>query len=174
MPRTLPSLLLALLAWTFVATPADALAQTAYFFPNTQVDADPAVPTPEQFLGYPIGSRYTRHDELVAYFKELARTSGRVKLEQIGKTYEGRPLLLVTITDPATRAGWKRCARPMPRWPIPPARTAPPVAHRWWCGWPTACTAPRHRVPKPRCSPPGTWPPIAANRLAAGCASRWW
>ncbi|TWH15400.1 M14 family metallopeptidase [Pseudoxanthomonas taiwanensis] len=79
-------------------------AQSAYFFPATPLDPDPAVPTPEQFLGYPVGSRYTRHDELVAYFEELARVSPRVKVERIGRTYEGRPLLLATITDPDNHA----------------------------------------------------------------------
>ncbi|MBD9437221.1 peptidase M14 [Pseudoxanthomonas sp. PXM03] len=91
-------LFLALLALAFSSVPFNAWAQTSYFFPSP-VDVDPTVPTPEQFLGYPIGSRYTRHDELVAYFSELAKTSPRVKVEQTGRSYEGRPLLLVTITD---------------------------------------------------------------------------
>lgn len=99
MLRAISSLLLAFVAWAFITFPIQALAQTSYFFSSTPIDADPAVPTPEQFLGYPVGSRYTRHDELVAYFKELARTSPRVKVEQTGRSYEGRPLLLVTITD---------------------------------------------------------------------------
>src|SRR5690606_20377034 len=96
---SLASLLLLSLSVLFPAH-----AQTSYFFPATPVDPDPAVPTPEEFLGYPIGSRYTRHDELVAYFEELARVSPRVKVERIGRTYEGRPLLLATITDPANHA----------------------------------------------------------------------
>src|SRR5690606_16014806 len=93
---------LSLLLSLSVLLPAHA--QSAYYFPATPLDPDPAVPTPEEFLGYPIGSRYTRHDELVAYLEELARVSPRVKVERIGRTYEGRPLLLATITDPANHA----------------------------------------------------------------------
>ncbi|WP_426806429.1 hypothetical protein, partial [Stenotrophomonas sp. SrG] len=53
---------------------APAFAQSASFFPQDG-DFDPAIPTPQQFLGDEIGSRYTRHDQLVASFTELARHS---------------------------------------------------------------------------------------------------
>lgn len=104
MPAAVRFLLPVLLAWSLFFLPAPARAQTAYFFPDAQVDLDPAIPTPEQFLGYPIGSRYTRHDELVAYFDELARVSPRVRVQRTGRSYEGRPLLLATITDPDQHA----------------------------------------------------------------------
>ncbi|WP_259207134.1 M14 family zinc carboxypeptidase [Stenotrophomonas sp. BIGb0135] len=77
---------------------APAFAQSAYFFPQGG-DFDPSIPTPQQFLGYEIGSRYTRHDQLVAYFDELARHSDKIKVERIGSSYEGRPLLIATITS---------------------------------------------------------------------------
>ncbi|MBS1665678.1 MAG: zinc carboxypeptidase [Bacteroidetes bacterium] len=58
-------------------------------------------PSPETFLGYPLGKHFTPHDKIVAYFKEVARTSpDRVQLEQYGTTYEGRPLLLAYIASP--------------------------------------------------------------------------
>lgn len=96
----------AVLALALLATPA--LAQDtrpsqadpiSYYFPGGG-QLDPAIPTPEQFLGYPIGSRYTRHDRLVAYFEQLAAVSERVQVEHIGHSYEGRPLLLVTVSSP--------------------------------------------------------------------------
>ncbi|HCV95326.1 MAG TPA: peptidase M14, partial [Stenotrophomonas sp.] len=77
---------------------APAFAQSAYFFPQGG-DFDPSIPTPQQFLGYDIGSRYTRHDQLVAYFEELARHSDKIKVERIGSSYEGRPLLIATVTS---------------------------------------------------------------------------
>jgi len=77
---------------------APAFAQNAYFFPKAG-DFDPAIPTPSQFLGYEIGSRYTRHDQLVANFEELARHSDKIKVERIGSSYEGRPLLIATVTS---------------------------------------------------------------------------
>ena len=93
--------LVLLLAAVVSATPA--FAQTRYYFPSAQ-QFDAKIPTPQQFLGYEIGSQYTRHDQLVGYFTELARVSDRVKVEVIGQSYEHRPLLLVTITSPRNHA----------------------------------------------------------------------
>ncbi len=78
-------------------------AQNNYFYPNTG-SFDPKVPSPEQFLGYPIGSHFTRHDMIVAYFKELARVSDKVHVQTIGKTYEERPQIVATITTPENYA----------------------------------------------------------------------
>ena len=74
-------------------------AQNAYFFPKTKA-FDPKIPTPEQFLGYPIGSRQTRYDRVVAYLQELDRVSDKVASEIIGYTYEHRPQLILTVTSP--------------------------------------------------------------------------
>jgi hypothetical protein len=81
-----------------------AVAQTPYFFGNQAGPFNPAVPTPEQFLGYPIGSHFTRYDQMVAYFRELERTSNRVHVEVIGQTYEHRPLIMASFTSPANYA----------------------------------------------------------------------
>ncbi|MGE4460733.1 MAG: M14 family zinc carboxypeptidase [Stenotrophomonas sp.] len=80
-----------------------AFAQNSYYFPAAR-QFDARVPSPQQFLGYDIGSHYTRHDRLVAYFNQLARVSDRVRVEVIGQSYEQRPLLLVTITSPRNHA----------------------------------------------------------------------
>ncbi|WP_420155095.1 M14 family metallopeptidase [Siphonobacter sp.] len=75
-------------------------AQQSYYFPNTGT-FDPRIPSPEQFLGYPIGTHYTRHDQIVAYFKELERTSnGKAHVQVIGKSYEERPQIILTVTAP--------------------------------------------------------------------------
>lgn len=59
------------------------------------------VKSPEQFLGYKIGARYTPHFNVVNYFREVAATaSNMVKLEEYGRTNEGRPLLLAYIALP--------------------------------------------------------------------------
>lgn len=73
-------------------------AQNDYFFPSG-VAFDPAIPTPEQFLGYPIGNWHTRHDRIVAYFQELAKVSPKARLQVIGYTYEHRPQVVLTITS---------------------------------------------------------------------------
>jgi len=58
-------------------------------------------PSPEEFLGYPLGAHFTPHHTIVSYFEAVARaTPATMKLEQYGKTYEGRPLLLAFIASP--------------------------------------------------------------------------
>jgi hypothetical protein len=66
--------------------------------------AQNTVPTPDQFLGYGMGERFTPHHRILEYFDELARTSSLVKIRQIGETYEHRPLVLATITSPKNHA----------------------------------------------------------------------
>jgi len=75
-------------------------AQNSYFFPKA-THLDTKIPTPEAFLGYPIGSYLTRHDQVVAYFRQLEKVSDRVHVESIGKTYEQREQVIVTITSAA-------------------------------------------------------------------------
>jgi hypothetical protein len=78
-------------------------AQNNYFFPSG-VTFDPTIPTPEQFLGYPIGDLHTRHDRIVSYFQELARVSPKAHFQIIGYTYERRPQIVLTITSPENYA----------------------------------------------------------------------
>jgi hypothetical protein len=61
---------------------------------------DPAVPSPAEFLGYPLGGRFTHHASILAYLERLAAASPRVAIRPYGQTYEGRPLTLVAISSP--------------------------------------------------------------------------
>ncbi len=58
------------------------------------------VPSPEEFLGYGIGERHTRHDLIVNYLTKLAEVSDRASIHEYGKTHEGRKLVILTITSP--------------------------------------------------------------------------
>jgi len=78
-------------------------AQNSYFFPKA-TSLDTKIPTPEQFLGYPIGTYFTRHEQVVAYFRQLEKVSDRVHVESLGKTYEQREQIIVTITAPSNYA----------------------------------------------------------------------
>jgi len=71
--------------------------QPDYFYPQTKTFTK-QIPTPEEFLGYPIGSHHTRHDKVVEYFKTLDKLSDRMTLLEIGSTYEHRPQLTAIIT----------------------------------------------------------------------------
>lgn len=56
--------------------------------------------SPDQFLGYKLGSHYTPHFKIVNYVKYIAaQLPENVKLEQYGETNEGRPLLLAFIAS---------------------------------------------------------------------------
>lgn len=94
-----------LLFLVFLISPATLLAQsTNYFFPAHTGPVNAQIPTPEQFLGYPMGMHHTRHDQMVSYFRELDRLSDRVTMQTFGQTYEYRPLVMLTITNPANHA----------------------------------------------------------------------
>jgi hypothetical protein len=57
--------------------------------------------SPEEFLGYKIGTKFTPHWKIVNYFNHVAaNASSMVKLQQYGETNEGRPLLLAFVSSP--------------------------------------------------------------------------
>jgi len=56
--------------------------------------------SPDEFLGYELGARFTRHDKVTEYFKYIASNNANVKLIQYGETNEHRPLELAIITSP--------------------------------------------------------------------------
>jgi len=56
------------------------------------------IQSPAEFLGYELGDKFTHHYRVVEYFKHMAN-SPNVKLEEYGRTYEDRPLLLAFIAS---------------------------------------------------------------------------
>jgi hypothetical protein len=72
----------------------------SYYFDNS-IRFDTKIPTPEQFLGYEIGSRITPHHEINAYLEELAKLSDRAQIIEIGRTHEGRRIKILAVSDPA-------------------------------------------------------------------------
>ena len=54
--------------------------------------------SPSEFLGYELGSRFSRHHQVVEYFQHVASQSPMVQLREYGRTYEGRPLLLAFVS----------------------------------------------------------------------------
>ncbi len=72
------------------------LSLVIFFTANSQ-----SLQSPEQFLGYKIGSRYTPHHKIVTYVRAVAQAvPSMVKVEKYGETYEGRELLLAYIASP--------------------------------------------------------------------------
>jgi hypothetical protein len=68
------------------------------------------VTSPEAFFGHQLGAdrKIARWDKIIDYFGQLARESDRIIVEELGKSTEGHPFLLVTISSPANLANLGR------------------------------------------------------------------
>ena len=98
---------LALLALPLAAAAAAAQPRvplTAAYAIEGTAAYDPAVPTPDAVLGYTVGERHTRPEEVVRYVEAVAAASPRVTAGVHGTTYEGRRLVHAVVTAPANHA----------------------------------------------------------------------
>jgi hypothetical protein len=89
---------LLLIVVMLITTTSITLSQGNYFYPNSG-NFNSTIPTPEQFLGYAIGTHHTRHDRIVEYFRELDRLSDRMTTKFIGKTFEERQQITAVFTS---------------------------------------------------------------------------
>lgn len=83
----------------FIGYNANAQETLDYFLPDG-VTYDSKIPTPKSVLGAEVGEWHVRHDQLVNYMYAVAEASDRVSISEYARTYENRPLLLLTITSP--------------------------------------------------------------------------
>lgn len=66
------------------------------------ISAKSQLQSPDEFLGYSLGSKFTPHYKIVNYFNHAASAMpGMMKLEKYGETFEGRPLLIAIVASPA-------------------------------------------------------------------------
>lgn len=92
------------------AAPAVGADPTTWLAPPSSGDAlvlpvtDPAIPDPQKFLGYALGSSFTPHSRILDYLDALSVASPRLRQIGYGSTPEGRPLRLLVITSPANQA----------------------------------------------------------------------
>jgi len=70
-----------------------------YYLPNN-ISYDTSIPKPAEVIGHEVGEWHVTHDKLVFYMQQLAASSDRISIENRGTTFEGRPLLLLTVTSP--------------------------------------------------------------------------
>ncbi|MGH9908868.1 MAG: M14 family zinc carboxypeptidase, partial [Pyrinomonadaceae bacterium] len=65
------------------------------------VPASDRVPSPTRYLGHIVGSpgELSNSSKVYGYMRELDKSSDRVRVETIGKSEEGREILLVAIAD---------------------------------------------------------------------------
>ncbi|MEA1787058.1 M14 family metallopeptidase [Arenibacter sp. GZD96] len=70
-----------------------------YYLPQ-DITYDGSIPKPMDVIGHEVGEWHVTHDKLIQYMQKLAEVSPRFSLENRGATFEGRPLLLLTVTSP--------------------------------------------------------------------------
>lgn len=70
-----------------------------YYLPQN-ISYDQNIPTPKEIIGHEVGEWHVTHDKLMFYMQTLAKSSDRISIENRGSTFEGRPILLLTITSP--------------------------------------------------------------------------
>jgi hypothetical protein len=74
------------------------------------------VPEPKDLFGFPPGADYklASHEQIVEYFRTLDAASDRIVVEDIGRSSEGRPMILAVISSEANlknRERYKEIAR---------------------------------------------------------------
>lgn len=75
----------------------------SYYLPE-DIEYNTNIPTPKSIIGHEVGEWHITHDKLVQYMRELAEVSDRITIEDRGQTFEGRPLILLTITSPTNHS----------------------------------------------------------------------
>jgi len=78
-----------------------------YYLPEGET-YDPDIPTPRSVIGHEVGEWHITHDKLIAYMRTIAEVSDRVTIDEHAKTYEDRPVVLLTITSPENHANINR------------------------------------------------------------------
>jgi len=63
-----------------------------------QITTAQQLSSPSEFLGYTLGTQFTFHHQILEYVNYIAENSDRVSLKKIGKSYEGRDLVLLFIS----------------------------------------------------------------------------
>ncbi len=91
------------LVGTLTAQAQDQLLPEAFDY-APEITRDQSIPSPESFLGRETGEYYTMHSDVVRYIHAVAESSDRVTIREYGRTYEGRPLHVLTVTSPANHA----------------------------------------------------------------------
>jgi len=90
---------LALVFTTYFYSSAQQELDLNYYLPQG-ITYDASIPTPKEVIGHEVGEWHVTHDKLMFYMQTLAKSSERITIENRGETFEGRPLLLLTITAP--------------------------------------------------------------------------
>ena len=87
-----------ILLFVFISFSSSHAASVQDYLPK-QASFDSLIPLPKKTLGFEIGQRHLRHDQLKEYFNTLAQSSKRMKITTIGQTAQLREQFIVTISS---------------------------------------------------------------------------
>lgn len=71
----------------------------AILFVSVQITNAQDLKSPEEFLGYQVGTQFSRHADVVNYFEHVAKNSNMVQYHTYGKTNERRPLTYAVVSS---------------------------------------------------------------------------
>ena len=88
-----------IILFSFISYSQDQI-DLAYYL-NDLDSYNQSIPKPSDYLlnNKEVGSSHISHDRLVQYMYALAEASDRITIENRGTTFEGRPLILLTISS---------------------------------------------------------------------------
>ncbi len=82
----------------FIAIQTIAFGQQSMEFFFDKASFNPELPSPEVFFKQAYGTKHLDQHEMLSYFFLLASQSDRMQMIEYGRTYENRPLYLLTIS----------------------------------------------------------------------------
>jgi len=88
-------LLLTVLSFTSLCGQVD----LQYYLPEDNISYNSQISTPKEVFGFEIGEWHLTPAQNLSYLKLLESQSDRLKIFQLGKTYEQRPTILMIITS---------------------------------------------------------------------------
>ena len=88
-----------LLLFSFVKIQAQKDSISLDYYLPSDVSYNSKIPTPQEVIGFIPGEWHVSHDKLLMYIYKLAEVSPRMKIENRGFTFEGRPLVLLTVSS---------------------------------------------------------------------------
>lgn len=74
-------------------------------FLYSALPAQQKLQSPDEFLGYRLGDRFTPHHKTIEYFRHVADQSKIVRLVSYGESYEKRPLIYAVVSAPENMGG---------------------------------------------------------------------
>jgi hypothetical protein len=92
-----------------------------------------AIETPEAYFGHVMGAdrKLLDWDKVVSYFRLLEKSSDRLRVDELGKSTEGRPFIAATIAAPETLRNLDRYREIQARLADPRAQ----LVRRWVGDW---------------------------------------